>query len=166
MWIWVYLEGEGHSSVHNTVQPSTSCVVLGRLLDLPTQLGPQAQTLQLAQGIYLQDPSSCPFSVLVFPIPHSEKSPSVPTTRSPGSFLPTLCCPALPITQPDCRALTKSSQLLDNPCLHYLFLSLEPPCPQLSFHIFSPLSYCPLSSLFHCISSQQSSLHTLFPLFH
>lgn len=59
MWISVYLEGVGQSSVHSTVQLSTSCVVPGRLFDLPIQLGPQAQTLQLAQEIYLQEPNSC-----------------------------------------------------------------------------------------------------------
>ena len=149
------LGGEGHNSVHNTVQPvPAGWSWVDDLTYLP-RWGPKhrlliqhraatCQTLALVLPVFLFfqslgwiNPPWCPPPTLLA----ASSSSSVAHTAQ-----------IILITHPDYRVLTRSSQLLDNPCLHCLFLILEPPCPQLPFHIFSPFSYCLFSSLFHCIS--------------
>lgn len=98
-------------------------------------MGLQVQAFQLAQGGHLQGHGSCHFSVLVFPILGSEKSPLpiLPLlAASPYPWLAITANLAL-IIGSDCRALARSSQLLVNLCLYYLWSSLGTTLPTAVF---------------------------------
>lgn len=92
----------------------------------------------------------------------------IPSVLPSGLLLAAFSCPSLsivrtiPIINSAGRACAGSSRFLNNLCLHHLHSGLGTILPIVAF-LFSSF-YCPLSSLFHCISSHFLSTSSLTPL--